>query len=283
VPTVDVLQVSDIHVTGEGDLHGQDPRANLDRVLADARARGLGPDLVVATGDLADDGDPRAYTWLRDRLTAFGAPAYCVAGNHDREPAFTRDLPGPGVCADRVLDVGEWRFVFLDSNALGRVPTPEGGLVDDEDRRHRARVGELVPDDIGWLHDVVNEAPERHVMVWLHHPPVAHPAFGGIDDREFTRMLARVAADAGTVRGVSAGHVHSAHDEERAGVRYFTGPSSWLALDLDAGTLAPPGYRHFRFHPDGRIDADVLWTEDVAGNRERPFPDWVLQVLTAGG
>jgi len=187
------------------------------------------------------------------------------------------------VHVERLLDLGGWRFVFLDSNALGRATTPSGDLEDVEDRRHKARVGELVPDDVEWLQRVAREAADRHVMVWLHHPPVAHPAFGAIDDREFTRMLAPVAADAGTVRGVSAGHVHSAHEEERDGVRFFTCPSSWLALDLDAGTLAPPGYRHFRFHPDGRIDADVLWVDDAAGNRDRPFPEWVLQVLTAGG
>jgi len=278
-----VIQLSDLHITAAGDLHGQDPRANLDRVLADIARRGIEPDLVVATGDLADDGDPEAYAWLQSRLRSLGVPVYCLAGNHDREPAFTRDLPGPGVHVDPVADVGEWRFVFLDTNARGQVLGASGEREDDGDRRHRARVGALFDTDADWLRATLAEAAGRPVMVWVHHPPVAHPAFVGLDTGEYPQLLAEVAAAAGNVRGVAAGHVHSSHDEARDGVRYFTCPSGWLTLDLDGGTLAPPGYREYRFHADGRIDATTHWVDDGLGPERNPFPDWVLTVLAAGG
>jgi len=83
----------------------------------------------------------------------------------------------------------------------------------------------------------------------------------------------------GRVRGVSAGHLHSAYATERADVWYWTCPSGWLGLDFDARTMAPPGYRHFRFHPDGTIESTAYWIEDARYEERPPFPDWVLKVL----
>lgn len=283
IGAIEVLQLSDLHVTAGGDLHGQDPRANLDRVLADVERRGLTPDVVVATGDLADDGEPDAYRWLQARLAGFGVPVYCLAGNHDREPAFTDALPGDAVQVVEAADVGAWRFVFLDTNAAGRTVTDAGTVEDTDDRRHGARRGAVLPDDAARFAQELDRARSAPVMVWVHHPPVVHPAFVGVDALPYSRWLTDAAAAAGNVRGVSGGHVHSSHEAERDGVRYFTCPSGWLALDLDAGVLAPPGYRHFRFRPDGGIEATTHWVDDGLGPHPTPFPDWIPKILAEGG
>lgn len=278
-----MLQLSDLHVTARGDLHGQDPRANLDRILADVDRRGLAPDVVVATGDLADDGDPAAYRWLHDRLAGLGVPVHCLAGNHDREPAFTEGLPGGPVRAERIAEVGGWRFLFVDTNAAGRTVDAAGAVVDAPDRRHGARAGALLPTDAEWLVDALAHDPTAPVVVWMHHPAVAHPAFAGLGERPFSRWLCDVVAAAGTVRAVSSGHVHSAHDTERGGVRHLTCPSGWLTLDLDTGTLVPPGYRTFTLHPDGSLDTTAHVVDDDGGPAPTPFPAWIPKVLAEGG
>ena len=43
--------------------------------------------------------------------------------------------------------------------------------------------------------------------------------------------------------------------------------------------MAPPGFRHFRFHPDGTIESTAYWVDDVRYAERPPFPDWVLKVL----
>ena len=58
--TFDVIQVSDLHITDGGELHGQDPRLAVDLVFDDIAARALRPDVIVATGDLANAGEPAA-------------------------------------------------------------------------------------------------------------------------------------------------------------------------------------------------------------------------------
>jgi hypothetical protein len=72
--------------------------------------------------------------------------------------------------------------------------------------------GELLPEDQVWLPEALTLAGDHPVMVWLHHPPVAHPLAAALEQRDF-----------------------GASTSTRA---------RW-----------PPGCRHFRFHPDGRIES----------------------------
>jgi len=277
--TVDVIQVSDLHVTEAGDVFGQDARVALDLIFADVDARGLDPDLVVATGDLAHHGEAESYAWLHERFAALDVPVHCLAGNHDRAAPFAERLPGANVHAVPSTDVDGWRFVFLDSNALGREVHDDGTVHDRDERVHRAHSGELLPDDARWFSEFLAGPEAGPVMVWLHHPPVAHPLAAALEARPFTQWLMEEFSRSGRVRGVSAGHLHSAFDAERAGVGYWTCPSGWLGLDFDARTMAPPGYRHFRFHPDGTIESTAYWVDDVRYAERPPFPDWVLKVL----
>ena len=71
--TVRVLQVSDVHLTTSPLPDGaDDPGERLDLVLAAAVERLGRPDLVVASGDLTDDGSRDACARLGERLRALG-------------------------------------------------------------------------------------------------------------------------------------------------------------------------------------------------------------------
>lgn len=93
---------------------------------------------------------------------------------------------------DRLLDLDEWRFVFLDTNAPGREETPAGFVRDRDDRVHAPRRGGLLADDAEWLEGVLEDSAGAHVMVWLHHPPLAHPVLAGLSERVLSRDDGRV-------------------------------------------------------------------------------------------
>lgn len=177
-----------------GSWHG---RADVDR-------RGLVPDVVVATGDLGDTGDPEEYRYLRETLGGLGVPVYCLAGNHDGEPAFTEELPGAPLQVAEEADVAGWRFLFVDTNAAGRTVRDDGSVVDREDRRHGARSGALLPADEARLAARLAAPDDRPTMLWMHHPAVAHPVFVGLDERPFSRWVVETVAAAGTVRAVAS-------------------------------------------------------------------------------
>jgi Icc protein len=278
--TVDVIQVSDLHITETGEVLGQDARIAVELIFDDVAARGLDPDVIVATGDLAHSGEAASYAWLHDRFAALGVPVYCLAGNHDLTEPFADHLVGGLVEAVETADVGGWRFVFLDSNGLGREVGPDGAVHDVDDRTHRAHAAQLLPDDERRFTELLADGAAEPIMVWLHHPPVAHPIAAGLEGRPFTRWLREECAASGRVRGVSAGHVHNAHETERDGIGFWTCPSGWLDLDFDAGTIVPPGYRHFRFHPDGTVESTAYLVDHPRYAERPPYPDWVPRVLT---
>ena len=277
--TLDVIQVSDLHITEAGEVLGQDARVNVDLILADIDRRQLDPDLVVATGDLAHAGEAASYEWLHDRFAALGVPVYCLAGNHDLTEPFAEHLVGGAVHAVPFADDDGWRFVFLDSNGFGREVGDDGAIRDTGHRTHDAHAAQLLPADEQWFAAMLADGRCEPIMVWLHHPPLAHPIASGLEERAFTQWLLRECAASGRVRGVSAGHVHNAFAAERDGIGFWTCPSGWLDLDFDAGTIVPPGYRHFRFHGDGTIESTAYLVDDPRYSERPPYPDWVPKVL----
>ncbi|MFC7480486.1 metallophosphoesterase family protein [Luedemannella flava] len=87
-----ILHLSDPHLTASGfDEDGVASTAALERILFDAR---FVPDLdlVVVTGDVADDGSAQGCAEVRARVGAFAAErgiphVYCT-GNHDTRDGF---------------------------------------------------------------------------------------------------------------------------------------------------------------------------------------------------
>ena len=78
-----VVQITDCHVSaGEGRTYrGKNPRKTLDGVVESVRT--WAPDLVLATGDLSEDGSEASYAWLAGTLERIDAPIIAATGNHD--------------------------------------------------------------------------------------------------------------------------------------------------------------------------------------------------------
>src|SRR5688572_26662922 len=114
-----LLHLSDTHLTGSGfDEDGVDAARAL-RILMEAVRQVEDVDLVVTTGDIADDGSIEGCRRVRDVIGAFarerGVPHVYTTGNHDRRASFAEvfgsghlsgggedvaTLPGPaGACA----------------------------------------------------------------------------------------------------------------------------------------------------------------------------------------
>ena len=108
-----ILHLSDTHATATGlDGDGVNALGALDQILRDCRHL-TGLDLVVVSGDIADDGSAEGYALVRDRVGRFaagrGIPHVYTTGNHDCRPGFTAVL-GTGHRDARDADVG----VLLD-------------------------------------------------------------------------------------------------------------------------------------------------------------------------
>lgn len=221
-----ILHLSDVHATHDGLLYDAvDGIARLAEVGRYVRDVGLRPEAIVVTGDLVERGHEAAYPALGealDQLSALlGAPVLTVVGNHDTTAAAALLGPGPVApgarTADRVVRVGDLRFVLLDS-----------------------AVGVLHPRQLAWVRDVLADPHGIGTIVALHHPPLPSP-LPRLAKQSLRNGAELVATLAGTdVRLVLAGHFHHPMWAEQHGIRVSVGPSLVYQQVLDAasGTVA---------------------------------------------
>ena len=119
---VRVVQVTDTHLEERrgGTLLGMDTDASLAHVLDLVRDAPLRPDLLLATGDLANHGAEAAYVRVRESFDALGLPWFWLPGNHDAGPLM-HGVIGRGRPMIRSICAGSWQIVMLDSTVAGQV------------------------------------------------------------------------------------------------------------------------------------------------------------------
>ncbi|MEW6134063.1 MAG: phosphodiesterase [Pseudomonadota bacterium] len=225
-----IAQISDTHIRLPGQLiEGKiDTLAYLSVCIDRINALPQKPDLVIASGDLADTGSAAEYRrikWELDRLTI----PYCVMpGNHDLRASMrevfgsTPALPVSGNGhLQYAVELEEIRILCLDSLDEGK----EGGW--------------LCADRLDWLHDEL-AASAKPAMIFLHHPPFDCGILG-MDAIKLgnPERLAEVLAEHDHVIGLSCGHVHRSVFTQWAGLPACICPSPAHQIHLDTNENAP--------------------------------------------
>ncbi|KAB0564639.1 phosphodiesterase, partial [Helicobacter pullorum NCTC 12824] len=115
-----LVQLSDSHLFAEADgaLLGMNTRESLQRVIERVREQQPQIDLVLATGDLSQDGTLASYQQFRDLTRQIDAPARWIPGNHD-EPQIMAHAAVHSDLLEPVVDIGNWRVTLLDSAVPG--------------------------------------------------------------------------------------------------------------------------------------------------------------------
>jgi Icc protein len=245
-----LVQLSDSHLFADthGTLLGMNTRDSLQKVIDLVLAQQPQIDLLVASGDLSQDGSLESYQQFRQLSAQLAAPARWIPGNHD-EPMVMERAATQSSLLEPVVDIGNWRITLLDSAVPGSVP----GFLADEQLQLLARA--------------LSEAPQRHHLVCFHHHPVSIgcPWMEPIGLRNPEALFA-VLDRFPQVRAVLWGHVHQEIDRMRNDVRLLASPSTCIQFapgseDFKVDTLAP-GYRWLRLLPDGQLETGV---ERVSG------------------
>lgn len=265
--TTRLLQVTDCHLVSEAgrEIYGVDPYRALQSVLRAALASAEPPELVVATGDLSEDGSEGSYRRLRALFLEAALPVYVIAGNHDSADAMRRLLPGGPIEWARCVDLPAWRLVLLDSTVPGE---PHGYLSAAE---------------LDYLAGVLAQDPARPVVICLHHSPTRPCPHSGCHLRNDDELEALLDAHA-NARVVLSGHSHLELERRGRHTTFLTTPASCAQCshaqpgepvdheDFGAShayDARRQGCRLVTLHDDGRFEAEVRWLDKAswAGSR----------------
>lgn len=247
-----VLHLTDPHLFADpnGSLRGTRTYSSLSAVLAHYRAADWRADLVMVTGDLIQDDSQQAYQHFQKLLGGLDLPVYCVPGNHDVRVLMRAALEDPPFYYCATVERGNWLIVGIDSCVDGQA----GGAVHDTEFTR--------------LDDAIAGSAAQHVMVCLHHPPVAVGSRWldtvGLDNGD--EVLARL-AHSGKVRLAIFGHVHQNVEVQHGGIRIIGTPSTCSQFAVHSADFAiddrPPAYRRIELHADGRHDDELIWVADA--------------------
>jgi 3',5'-cyclic AMP phosphodiesterase CpdA len=229
-----IAQITDLHLGFDQGNPDEFNRRRLDRTLRALVAMVPRPDLLLITGDLAEEGDDEvSYARLKEALAGLPFPVFMAMGNHDSRDAFRRAFPNAPAAEDGfvhyAIDDLPLRILVLDTLEPGR---HGGGFCETR---------------ADWLSARLAEAPDRPTLIVLHHPPIETGLSWMTENPEagWTRRLETIVAAQGNVVAMIAGHLHRPVITQWAGTTLAVCPSTAPQVALDLEPIDPE-------RPDGR-------------------------------
>ncbi len=243
---VKILQITDSHLFAgsTGRLMGLDTNASFQAVLDLIIANERRPDLILLTGDLAQDSSEEAYAHMATQLSNFKVPLYCLPGNHDKPRLMRETFEKLGFSQDSEIDTGAWQILLMNSHQAGKV------------------AGRVTKSDLKQLEQRLKQS-SRHQLICLHHQPVPVGCRWldkiGLDNAQ---DFMRIVNQADNVRAVLFGHVHQHFEAQHSKLHLMSTPSTCFQFAANSDDFATdetigPGYRWLELMPDGSISTEV--------------------------
>ena len=227
-----IAQVTDIHLGFQPDDPAEMNRRRLDEVVEAILALSPLPDLLLATGDLTENGSIASYQTLKSVIQHLPFPVHFALGNHDDRANFCTVFPDVPISASGHVQYdfchGALRFVVLDTLEPGQ----HGGA--------------FSPEQAAWL-DGVLKGDDRPTVVVLHHPPIETGNGWMTEDVDapWVRRLAGVVQRHPHVIRMISGHLHRAIVTGWHGTTLAVCPSTAPQVAIDFRSIDGE-------NPDGR-------------------------------
>lgn len=241
-----ILQITDMHILPgpEEALLGIDTEHYFHAVLEHAFANNHF-DLILVTGDLAQDPCPASYLRILNSLAACNTPCICLPGNHDDYELMQQILNTSLVNCRKQIFLENWQLICLNS----QIPDADGGRLSNQ--------------ELLFLDDCLNSKPDLHALIAVHHHCLkTNSAWMDTMMIENSRELWAVIDKHPQVKAITTGHIHQAMDISQAFVRVLGTPSTCFQFKPDSNTFSvettAPGYRLIQLYADGRLESDII-------------------------
>ncbi|MDX1442500.1 MAG: metallophosphoesterase [Gammaproteobacteria bacterium] len=242
-----LLHFTDLHLHDDPSTvwRGVRPQQTFEISLYHARSRHWPADLLLLTGDIANEEFDDTYSRLAAAAAGWQVDIIAVPGNHDNRAAMESAFIGSSIRLGGVYTSGKWTVITLDSQVPGAVH------------------GCITAGQRDWLLAQLAEHAGQHVLVTLHHPPLTVGSrwlddLRLEDDESFRALLGE--------HGVNAclfGHAHQAYDHLLDGVHYLGTPATCVQFRPNSDEFAedtrPPAYRWLELEDDGSLLTGVEW------------------------
>ncbi len=220
-----IAQISDSHIAVPA-TSSHCRTGNLEACVDHIAALDPLPDLVVHTGDVAHNGKAEEYAQAADLLGTLPTRLHVIPGNRDDRQAlraaFASLLP-----ADCHAEFVQYAYMQQDLCLIMLDTVSEG-----------SNKGQLCELRLAHLNQMLDNAGDRQLMIFMHHPPFDVTAAADpfqFESRGNAAAFAGILSQHPKVRHVYCGHSHRAASGMVGGVPASTIPS--MAEDLRQGPV----------------------------------------------
>lgn len=241
-----IIQITDMHLfknAGET-LLGVNTLSSYKAVVKDVKQNYPNPDLILLTGDLAQDETTAAYKRLVDELTVFHCPKYGFPGNHDDEHHMLSVFKENHLQENRDIIVDNWNLILLNTQ-----------------KRHAVE-GFLNEDQLRFLDRSLGMYPEHATLIFMHHPPMPVGS-AWIDKLNLSNPepFWEILNSYHHVKAIFCGHVHQQFEGTMNNVTVFATPSTCFQFATNSRKFAVenlmPGYRVIEIDEQGNYQTKV--------------------------
>mgnify|MGYP001169294484 FL=1 len=224
-----IIILSDIHLTSDGkkiaDLY---PLNKLKAAINHLLEKHKDLDHLVFTGDLANNGMPSEYAYLKKALAELSTPITFMMGNHDNRDNFCKEFPYYELDENQFfqsgINLGDYFLLFLDS-----LKDPYVDIARNK--------GFLCQKRLNWLDNQLSLALNKKVILFVHHPPFPT----GLEAMDAIRLenpedLYSILEKYKNVVHIVSGHIHRniSGNYRDIGFSTFKSTSHQMSLNLNS-------------------------------------------------
>jgi Icc protein len=246
---IKVIQLSDCHVSADPDkdYRGLNPRAQLEQLLI--RVKDWWPDLLLVTGDLAEDASEQAYQYLEARFAGLHVPVLTIPGNHDVPELQKTFFPHTPTDRPVIYELSGWVFILINTAVPGEIAGSISLFMANQLKEELERT-------------------ELPVILVIHHQPLmtGSPWIDRYPLQDPEKLWAIVDGNT-NVKAVIWGHIHHGYVEIRNNVRLLGAPSTAANSlpEQDKFNLDPAGAgcRWFELSAGGALETGLLTNQRI--------------------
>ncbi len=245
---IKILQISDLHIreTADGEMLHTKTYDTFRQVLAHAHAEHGPFNLILVSGDLAQDPVAASYQLIAQALREYPAPYLCLPGNHDDYTVMQSQLNSPRGGCGKYFNLGDWRLIALNS----QLPGSDSGYFNAEELqflRHALNLAAGAPTLVAMHHHTLNSG-----SVWMDGMRLQNHA-------EFLAILEQ----APQVKLTVCGHLHQALHWRFGSTDLYSCPATCFQFDLPSPrfglTDQAPGYQIIELAENGGHQVSPGW------------------------
>lgn len=239
-----IVQLTDSHLLADEQALFHDMNVNESFLKCLSLAETLKPDLLLLTGDVAEDGEIKSYERVKNYLEATHIQYIVIPGNHDQVSNLKQVFKEACLLDQKYSLENGWNLLLLNSVVEGEIH----GALSAEGKK---LLQQSLKDDA------------KPSAVFLHH----HPVFLGStlmdqyalqNPQELWNILSSYEA----VKLVCSGHVHQQFEKDINGIPFLATPATSLQIKPGITTLEfdnlPSGLRYFELNSDSTFSSQVV-------------------------